>query len=146
MTVFQNWISLVENAKKMDLARGEWLFMMSPDGAKYSRFGLWEPLGASGDILVKSGRAWGGFGGPRWSQEEPKMEPRWPQMEPKMESLGKLWGGFGKLGGGFGKLWEGFGKLWGGFGVAYLTWFLISTQNQHEFNPAGLVGRYAWAA
>ena len=75
----------MENAKKMDLARGEWLFMMSPDGAKYSRFGLWEPLGASGDILVKSGRAWGGFGGPRWSQEEPKMEPRWPQMEPKME-------------------------------------------------------------
>ena len=72
----------MENAKKMDLARGEWLFMMSPDGAKYSRFGLWEPLGASGDILVKSGRAWGGFGGPRWSQEEPKMEPRWPQMEP----------------------------------------------------------------
>ena len=28
----------MENAKKMDLARGEWLFMMSPDGAKYSRF------------------------------------------------------------------------------------------------------------
>ena len=80
MTVFQNWISLVENAKKMDLARGEWLFMMSPDGAKYSRFGLWEPLGASGDSLVKSGQASGGFGEPRWSPDG----PRWRQDGAKM--------------------------------------------------------------
>ena len=73
----------MENAKKMDLARGEWLFMMSPDGAKYSRFGLWEPLGASGDSLVKSGQALGGFGEPGWPQMEPrwsKMKPRWPEM------------------------------------------------------------------
>ena len=40
--------------------------------------GLWGPLGASGDSLVKSGQAWGGFGdprssGPRWSQDEAKV-------------------------------------------------------------------------
>ena len=87
-------------------------------GEALGRFWLW---GSSGDAL---GRLWESFG----------------------EALWRLWGGFGKLWGGFGKLLEGFGKLWGGFGVAYLTWFLISTQNQHEFNPAGLVGRYAWAA
>ena len=28
-------------------------------------------LGASGDSLVKSGQAWGGLGGPRWSPDGP---------------------------------------------------------------------------
>ena len=61
----------------------------SPDFHDFGSGSLWGPMGASGDSLVKSGKAWGGFGGPKmepgWPQMEPrwsKMKPRWPKMEP----------------------------------------------------------------
>ena len=64
----------------------------SPDFHDFGSESLWGPMGASGDSLVKSGKAWGGFGGPRWSPDGPRWSqdgprwsqdgPRWPKMEP----------------------------------------------------------------
>ena len=53
---------------------------MSPDFHDFGSGSLWGPLGASGDSLVKSGKAWGGFGCPRWSPDG----PRWSQDGAKM--------------------------------------------------------------
>ena len=59
----------------------------SPDFHDFGSESLWGPMGASGDILVKSGRAWGGFGGPRWSPDSPRWSqdgPGWSQDGAKM--------------------------------------------------------------
>ena len=57
-----------------------WIQAMSPDFHDFGSGSLWGPLGASGDSLVKSGQAWGGFGDPRWSLDG----PRWSQDGAKM--------------------------------------------------------------
>ena len=54
----------------------------------FVRFGLWEPLGASGDSLVKSGQALGGQDGARMApvgakmvQDEAKLAKDGPRMD-----------------------------------------------------------------
>ena len=59
----------------------------SPDFHDFGSGSLWGPMGASGDSLVKSGKAWGGFGSPRWSPDGPRWSqdgPRWSQDGAKM--------------------------------------------------------------
>ena len=48
-------------------------------------------LGASGDSLVKSGQAWGGFEDPRWSPDGPRWSQdgsRWSQDDPRWSQDG----------------------------------------------------------
>ena len=65
----------------------------SPDFHDFGSESLWGPMGASGDSLVKSGKAWGVGAqdgarmvpdGAKMVQDEAKTEPRWGPDEPRI--------------------------------------------------------------